>query len=129
MTTPELDQEALLDLLPVYLAGEASTTTRTLIERRMETDPSFAQLVATAQKVRLPDTSPPPVDGEMKAFLRARRRMLLHHVLLVLAVLFTLLFAVSMGFLLDSFPEAGAVSLLLGTICWFSFWLAGRSLS
>ena len=128
MKTTELDHEILLDLLPVYLAGDASPATRALVEQRMETDPRFAELVRTAEKVRLPAPAPQATDSEMKAFLRTRRRLLLHHLLLALAVLFTLLFAVSMGFLLDTFPQAGAISFLLGAICWSSFWLAGRSL-
>ncbi|MFQ5528453.1 MAG: hypothetical protein ACE5GX_19640 [Thermoanaerobaculia bacterium] len=129
MKTPELDQEIMLDLLPVYLAGEASAQTQALIDERIKADPDFAQLVEAAKKVHLPKSLPPSANGEMKAFLRVRSRMLLLQLLLGLAVLFTLLFAVSMGFLLETFPQAGAVSFLLGTVCWVAFWLAGKSLS
>jgi hypothetical protein len=36
-------REVILDLLPVYLAGEASPATRALIEEYMEQDPELAQ--------------------------------------------------------------------------------------
>ena len=39
-------REVILDLLPVYLAGEASPATRALVEEYMEQDQELAQRVA-----------------------------------------------------------------------------------
>ncbi len=129
MKSTDLDEEIVLDLLPVYLAGDASPATRALVEERMKKDPRLAELVHAAEKVRLPAVTPRPVDVEMKAFLLARRRLLFHHLLLGLAVLFTLLFALSMAFFIDTYPQAGAVGFTLGVVFWVVYWLTGRSLS
>lgn len=126
MKSSEIDREILIDLLPGYLAGEASPRTQALIEERMKEDPRFAELVRTARRVRLPAVAAQAPDAEMKAFARTRRRLILHQMLLGLAILFTLCFAVSMGFLIDTFPQAGAISFLLAAGFWFAFWLAGR---
>ena len=127
MSTDDLETEVLLDLLPVYLAGEASEASRRLIEGRMESDPGFAQLVRAAAKVRLPSPPPPAAGAEMKAFLSARRRLFRHQLMLLLAVLFTVSFGLSMAFLIDSHPAAGAVSFLLAAVFWSAFWWSGRS--
>jgi hypothetical protein len=40
-----INREVILDLLPVYLAGEASPATRALIEEYMEQDKDLAQRI------------------------------------------------------------------------------------
>lgn len=68
-------RNVILDLLPAYIAGEASEESRALVEEYARHDPQIARLIragalepaATTPKVAAPD------DLEMKALKRVRR--------------------------------------------------------
>ena len=72
----ETTRDVILDLLPLYLAEEASPDTRSLVESHLERDPELASL-ATQWKQRLPAPPPPPVNPEAQtaAFTEAKRRI------------------------------------------------------
>ena len=80
----EITQNVILDLLPLYLAGEASEDTRKLVEDRMETDPEFADIVKKAETGELPEDIPVPLTKEdkMEAYKEARRLMFLKTVII-----------------------------------------------
>lgn len=75
----EITRNVILDLLPLYLAGEASEDTRKLIEERMETDPEFSELVTKTELGELPGDIPIPLTKEdrMEAYKEAQRLMFL----------------------------------------------------
>ncbi len=68
-------RNVILDLLPAYLAGEASEESRALVEEFAKTDPQIARIIrtknldyeASSQKLAAPD------DLEMKTIKRVRR--------------------------------------------------------
>ena len=70
-----IPRNIILDLLPVYIAGEASRETCDLVERYAQNDPEIAQLIRTgnlessevSSKMALPD------DLEMKTMKHVRR--------------------------------------------------------
>ena len=75
----EVTRNVILDLLPLYLAGEASEDTRRLIEERMKTDPDLSELVMKAEMGELPGDIPVPLtkEAKMEAYKEAKRLMFL----------------------------------------------------
>ena len=69
-------REVILDLLPLYLAGEASTQTRALVDEYLAQDPDLARLARQWQE-RMP--GPPPAslrtDAQAQAYLEAKRKL------------------------------------------------------
>ena len=120
----------LLDLLPLYLAGEASEETRALVEQEMANDPELGRIATLMKRTRLPEAPRRAApDPEMRAFTRTKQLMFQQNLFLMLAIAFTVLFAVSMGFLIDSYPGAGAVSFLLSVVFWVVYWVKGWRIS
>lgn len=72
----ELTRDVILDLLPLYLAEEASPDTRALVKQQLDADPDLARL-AEEWKRRLPQTPPPPLnpDAQTLAYQEARRQI------------------------------------------------------
>jgi hypothetical protein len=87
-----LTQDVVRDLVPVYLAGEASADTRRLVEEFAARDPAIAREIETARgSTPLPPT-PPLAPTAEKAALDATRQLLRARTsTLVVAILFTLL--------------------------------------
>ncbi len=70
----EITRNVILDLLPLYLADEASSDTRALIERYLESDPELAQI---AKKLAGMEKRPEiPIvrseDANLRTFRKAR---------------------------------------------------------
>lgn len=72
----ETTRDVILDLLPLYLADEASPDTRALVESHLEKDPEVADL-AKKWHLRLPTPPPPPINPEAEtvAFSEAKRQI------------------------------------------------------
>lgn len=70
----KITRNVILDLLPLYLADEASADTRTLVEEYLETDPELERMAKQAA-IELPGDIPIPVTQEdkMEAYLQAKR--------------------------------------------------------
>jgi anti-sigma factor RsiW len=86
-----ISRDVVKDLIPVYLAGEASADTRALVESYLKTDPSLAGDVASAgdTSLELPPTRPPTAE---KQTLDATRQLLKSRTsTLVVAMIFTVL--------------------------------------
>ena len=69
-------REVILDLLPVYLAGEASPATRALVEEYLKQDAELAQSIrlqyADNFARAVPSALPP--DLELRSLRRTRRQ-------------------------------------------------------
>jgi hypothetical protein len=126
----KVTRDVILDLLPLYLAGEASEDTRLLVESYLETDPAMAKMAQRAQETKLPDDIPIPLteDDEMKAFRKAKRLMIQHNLFLLLAVLFTFLFAMGLTFIADERPIGPVVFLAVAGLFWFLFYRINKQL-
>lgn len=74
----EVTRDVILDLLPLYLADEASADTKALVAAHLERDPDLAAL---ARGWRQHLTAPPPApvnpDAQASAFQRAQRLLLI----------------------------------------------------
>jgi hypothetical protein len=68
-------REVVLDLLPLYLSGEASADSRALIVEFLAQDPELAERIRAAPQGLLGDAPPPalPADLEVRSLRRARR--------------------------------------------------------
>jgi anti-sigma factor RsiW len=92
--------DVVRDLLPLYVAGEASTDTRALVEAYLRTDPELAMLAAALREPEAA-TAPPAVPPEAgRAALATTRRLLRWRAwLLGLALMCT---ALPLSFVFDS---------------------------
>jgi hypothetical protein len=86
-----VSRDVILDLLPVYLAGEGSPATRELVEAFLKEDPELAQRVRLqwAENFRriAPSTLPPEL--ELKALSRTRALLGWQKWCFALAIMFT----------------------------------------
>jgi anti-sigma factor RsiW len=90
----EISQNVILDLLPLYLAGEVSADTRSLIEKYLETDPELANIVARhSTAINLPEDIPVPLtkENQMEAYKDAKRYMFWRTVILAVVIALTLM--------------------------------------
>lgn len=121
-------RDVILDLLPLYLADEASEDTRRLVENYLETDPVLTQMAQRAQETKLPDDIPIPLteDDEVKAFNKAKRKMWQLTLFLLLAVGFTIAFAWAMA--TPSRPLGPVELLVVAGFFWFLFYRVNKQL-
>jgi hypothetical protein len=72
-----VSRDVILDLLPVYLAGEASPATVSLVERHLAADPTLAAQLRASTAVAPPVLPPLPMATDIQIrTLRATRRRL-----------------------------------------------------
>jgi anti-sigma factor RsiW len=127
-----ITREVVVDLLPPYLAGEASTDTRALVEQFAQQDPEFARLLeaqrrelaAGTRALRQPGAGLSP-DHEVQTLARTRRMAERLRWLMAIALMCTA-FPLSFTF------EGGRVTFLLlrdvpvlALACWVAagiFW-------
>lgn len=89
----EITRDVILDLLPLYLAGEVSADTRTLVEKYLETDPELADVAQQSAAMDLSKDIPIPLTKEdrMEAYREAKRLMFRRTVVLAITISFALL--------------------------------------
>jgi len=75
----EITRDVILDLLPLYFAGEVSADTRSLIEEYLSSDQELAKFAERSIKLEQSGEVPIPLtkDHEMKAYQKAKLRMFL----------------------------------------------------
>jgi len=86
----EITRNVILDLLPLYLADEASAETRRLVEEYLETDPELASVAKRSAAIHSLGDVPIPLgrDDKMEAYREAKR--LLSRRIVILAILMAL---------------------------------------
>lgn len=97
----EITRDVILDLLPLYLAGEVSTDTRALVERYLEADPELADAAKELAAMELPEDIPIPVSKEdqMQAYKDAQRLLFRRTVIWAAVIAFALLSCLGMTLL------------------------------
>jgi hypothetical protein len=127
-------REVVLDLLPLYLAGEASPASRLLVEEYLHQDPELAERVRLLGAAGFVPAAPPevPPDLELRALRRTRRLLALQQWLFGLGIAFVVIplglsFRFEAGrieqfhFLVGEYPALLGPMLGLGVGCWISF--------
>ena len=124
-------REVLLDLLPIYVSGEASAATRALVEAHLAKDADLARRLHEARA--LPKLAPGlPPELEMRALRRTRGALDLQRWLFGLAILFTALtFTTRLTFhghritefrlLIFDYPREFGACLVLGIAFWIAY--------
>jgi hypothetical protein len=95
----EVTKNVILDLLPLYLANEASDDSRILIKQYLETDPEMASMMEQSTELGLPADIPISLSEEnkMEAYKEAKKYMFWRTVFLVTIVSVALLAFVAFG--------------------------------
>ena len=132
-----IPKEVILDLLSVYLAGEASPTTRAWLEERLAQDPELAERVRRQRTESFDQALPPlPPELELRALRRTRRIMTLLRWLFGFGMAFSAVaLALELSFrplklrlLLLDYPVQLGLCLAAGAACWTAYFVLRRRL-
>jgi anti-sigma factor RsiW len=134
-------REVIVDLLPVYLSGEASPATKELVESYMKQDPELAQRLRSQWVENLNTATPAtlPPELELRAFRRTKSLIGWQKWLLGFAIFFTSIsasFEISISgahvtefhFLLQSAPAEMGICVALAVVFWTGYFLLRRRL-
>jgi anti-sigma factor RsiW len=133
----KITRNVINDLLPAYLAGDASADTRALLEEYLRSDPTMAADVrAQAEKsaVLLGSLGATPArDDEVATFEKIRRYNSHRNQFMAFGLAFALMpfaFGVSNGaiswLMLRDNPKQAALFLIASAYCWISRYVIGR---
>lgn len=132
-----VDPAVIRDLLPLYLAGEASPASRRLVEEHLAADPELARLARAAADTDVPRLAGAlPQPSTEKATFDATRRLLRRRGWLMGCAIFTTLLPFSIHgssagiefFLLRDEPATATLSIALAACLWIAFWRVSRRL-
>ena len=129
-----ISREVITDLLPTYLAGDASPATCALVEEYLKNDPELAQRVLLLTRANLRKLAPSSMspEREISALIRTRRFLAWQRCLFGLALFFTAI-GLSLEFstrnghiqeihlLLRDHPLPFGVALVCAVVCWLVF--------
>ena len=134
-------REVILDLLPLYLAGEASPATRALVEEYMEQDRELAQRIREQGADNLGKIAPAalPPDIELRSLRRTRALLGWQRWLFALGITFS---ALSLSgeisfheghikefhFLMRDYPAQFGSFAVLAIVCWIGYYFIRRRL-
>jgi hypothetical protein len=134
-------REVILDLLPIYLSGEASAATRALVDEYLQQDPELAKRMHTmsAESLHTIAQAPLPTDIELRSLRRARALIGWQKWLFGLGITFTALalpieFSFEEGrlsefhFLIRDYPKPFGYIGALALVCWISYYAIRRRL-
>lgn len=134
-------REVILDLIPIYLAGDASPATRALVDEYLRRDPELAQRIRTLPVNGLAAIKQPPLssDIEVRSLRRARALIGWQKWLFGLGITFTALTLSNetsfdgghlkeFHFLIRDYPMQFGTCAALALICWVSYYVIRRRL-
>jgi hypothetical protein len=130
----QINREIIIDLLPLYLAGDVSNETRKVIEQHLADDPKLQLLLTEMQQTSPLTEIPIPLneEHEMKTLQKIKRLTLQHNLFLSLALFFSLSFFVGILLLNVNDDWGSAVagsSFLMAALFWTAFRNANRQLN
>ncbi len=97
----QVTRNVILDLLPLYLAGEASPDTQALVEGYLKTDPELAEMAKRSALIEEQGDIPVPLkkEDQMEAYKEAQR-LILQRILIIGTILaFAILSCLGLAFL------------------------------
>jgi len=89
----EITRNVILDLLPLYLASEASADSCAVVKEYLETDPELAEIAKKSAAAEVHGDIPVPLTKEdrMEAYKEAKRLMFLRTIILAGIISFSFL--------------------------------------
>jgi hypothetical protein len=136
-----VSREVILDLLPLYLAGEASPATRALIEEYLTQDPELARQIRLQGTGTLGQIAPSalPPDLELRSLRRTRALLGWQKWLFGFGIAFTAIALTSQitfegfrvkeyHFLVRDFPVPFGTCAVLAIACWTGYYFLRRRL-
>lgn len=132
----KITRDVITDLLPIYLAGEASPDTQALIEAFFKEDPEFEKLVAS-HEIPITQTSfALPKETEMQTLEETKRLLWQRSLYLGLAIFFSLLpFSIGgnsregVHWLWNEMPVIPVISGLIAILTWILYAHTKRKLN
>ena len=90
----KITRNVILDLMPLYLAGEASQDTKELVEAYFETDKELAEMANQSTTFDLPKDVPVPLekDQALQLYIEAKRQMTIRMAIIGGFIVIVLLF-------------------------------------
>jgi anti-sigma factor RsiW len=133
-----IPKEVILDLLPLYLAGEASPATRAFLEQYLADDPELAEQVLRQRTENLGALPLPPLppELELQSLRRTRQTMTQLRWLFAAGMTFSAI-ALSLRIdfspfkvrlLLQDYPAQLGLCLVAGATCWAGYLRLRRKL-
>ena len=100
----EITRNIILDLLPLYLDGDASADTQALVEKYLEADPELAEMAEQITLRNKPEDVPVLLKKEkqMKAYEEAQRLILQRTLILGAVIAFAILSLLGVALLIIS---------------------------
>jgi anti-sigma factor RsiW len=137
-----VSRDVILDLLPLYLAGEASPATRSLVEQYLSEDDALAAEVRSHVATGLGDPASPvevPPELELRSLSRTRALLRRQRRLFGMAIGLSVLAltsevslrageAPSFHFLIRDYPLVFGPLAVAAVACWFAYASAARRL-
>jgi hypothetical protein len=136
----DVTREIIMDLLPIYLAGEGSHDTRAMVESFLRQDPELARRVRSQWLENIAKTVPSslPPELELKALRDTRRLLRTQKWLLGLSCFFTAMllsneFRIEDGHLrefrfIGAYPVEFSICATLAAAFWISYFYFRRRL-
>lgn len=134
-------REVIIDLLPLYLAGEASADTRALVEEYLEQDTELAQRIRHQPEDDFATTTLAGLapELELKSLRRTRRLLGWQRWLFGFAIGFTAVSLTSrlsfeggrlkaFHLLISDYPLQFGTTAALALVCWIAYFLTRRRL-
>ena len=89
----KVTRDVILDLLPLYLADEASADTRILVDEYLERDAKLAEIAHRPQAIDLLEDIPVPLteENQMETYKEAKRVMFWSTIIIAAIVSLTIL--------------------------------------
>jgi anti-sigma factor RsiW len=105
----EINRNIILDLLPLYIAGEISPETRTFVDQYLENDPDLAMIAQKLSASELLKDIPIPInkEREMEAYEQAKlqQRRQIITLVAVISVIILVMMAAALGGLFFLIPN------------------------
>ena len=81
----EVTKNIILDLLPLYISGEASEDTATLVKKYLDTDPDLAELARQMMQTNTHNEAPAPrsKEAEMEGFEKTKQLLVIRSTIVV----------------------------------------------
>ena len=81
----EVTKNVILDLLPLYVGGEASEDTITLVRKYLDSDPELAELASQMAQANIHNEAPAPrtKEVEMEGFEKTKQMLIIRSTIVV----------------------------------------------